>query len=49
MIWHTEFVEGYASDLQAYLMRMTTEGWTVAYLLTNGVNRWTVVCRKGDQ
>lgn len=45
-MWHCEFVEGYAADLQARLQQLSAEGWTVAYLLTNGVNRWTVVCRR---
>ena len=45
-MWNVEFIEGYAADLQVCLEKRTAEGWTIAYILTNGVNRWTVVCRR---
>lgn len=53
MKWHAEIVEGFqgapeANDLScaklaAVLTRLSGEGWTVAHVLVNGVNRWTVI------
>lgn len=45
-MWDVEFAEGYAADLATVLNRRTTDGWTVRYVIVNGVNRWTVVCWK---
>lgn len=50
--WHTVIVEsnriidGQPFDLTEQLQRLTDEGWTVRFMLPNGVNRWTVVCSK---
>lgn len=45
-MWHVEIVEGYGADLELALTRVVTEGWTVRFVLPNGVNRWTVICAK---
>ena len=45
-IWYVEQVGEKATLLQATLQQLTADGWTVAYLLTNGINQWTIVCRK---
>ena len=43
MIWHALFVEGYAQDLAQALNQITAAGGLVRYVLTNGVNRWTII------
>ena len=58
MEWHVEIVEGFdggnakvnemsAGELSAALGRLAAEGWTIRHVLTNGLNRWTVVCSRG--
>lgn len=42
-MWNVEFVEGYAADLAAKLNELNDRGFVVRFLLTNGVNRWTIV------
>ena len=37
-------IDGQPLDLTAQLQQLTGDGWEVRFLLTNGVNRWTVVC-----
>jgi hypothetical protein len=55
MKWHAEIVEsnaileGVPVDLVAALTRLQAAGWTVFQLLPNGVNRWTVICRRGKK
>jgi hypothetical protein len=48
-MWHTVIVEstrileGQPLDLTETLLRLTADGWTIAHVLPNGVNRWTVI------
>ncbi len=46
MIWASQFVEGYAKDLADALQALTDEGWTVFAVLTNGINRWTLIVNR---
>lgn len=46
MIWASSIVEGYAKDLADALDLYTKDGWTVFAVLTNGINRWTVIVNK---
>jgi len=46
MEWYVEIVEGYGPDLAGHLNRFTAEGWTIRFVLPNGVNRWTVIMER---
>ena len=45
-IWFVEQAEGEATVLQATLQQLTAQGWSIFAVLTNGINRWTVVASK---
>jgi hypothetical protein len=44
----TRIVEGLALDLSDALDRLHADGWTVLSVLTNGINRWTVIAWKDE-
>jgi hypothetical protein len=52
MHWLTVIVEseriidGRPLDLTEQLQRLTEAGWSVRFVLPNGVNRWTVICSR---
>jgi hypothetical protein len=45
-IWFVDQAEGGPAALQALLQQLTAQGWDVVTVLTNGINRWTVVASK---
>lgn len=46
MEWYAEIVQGHASDLAGFLNRFEQDGWTIRFMLPNGVDRWTVVMNR---
>ena len=50
--WYTEILagtrimQGAAVDLTDTLNRLQAEGWTVVMVLVNGVDRWTIICKR---
>lgn len=53
-MYHVFIVEGPRSGdpcehekLEHELNRLRLSGYDIDFVLTNGVNRWTVICRKG--
>lgn len=45
-VWYVTQTEGGPAELQALLQQTTAQGWIVENILTNGINRWTVVASK---
>ena len=46
MTWNGEIVEGYAADLAKALQRWTDDQWEIHAVLTNGINRWTIIVKR---
>lgn len=52
--WYTEIVEsdrileGRPLDLTEALDRLDRQGWSVEFVLPNGVNRWTVIASSDE-
>jgi hypothetical protein len=42
-LWFVQQTEGGPEHLQALLQQVEAQGWTVFSVLTNGINRWTIV------
>lgn len=49
MPWKVDIIDGYASDLEQALARLSGEGWAVRFVLPNGVNRWTVITERASE
>jgi len=42
-LWFVQQTEGNPAALQALLQQLEAQGWTVFSVLTNGIDRWTVI------
>ena len=45
---HHEGLEGRPLDLTEALDRLDRQGWSVEFVLPNGVNRWTVIASSDE-